>query len=208
MDIVLWEPPTLNQVLANQSGPQQLQHPLVCAPLATTYKDADLWHVICQSQSRNHPLLCSGGISIVRSAWFSVGWSPQYKNPVILSVTHHCQNPSESISYHIVDRTFTCFNAYYSYLLHTILYFPQRPPNQDFFQWPSSTGNTSCPALDNSNKKHNAQWDVWTLDVSSYSDSLGGDRIKNYKSHSNLLLKTKLDKQMWIKQCYRRCWNW
>jgi hypothetical protein len=46
----LWESPTVNQALANQRGPKQFQHPLVRAPLATTYKDADLQPASRQSQ--------------------------------------------------------------------------------------------------------------------------------------------------------------
>jgi hypothetical protein len=42
--ILVWEPPTLKQALANQSGPRQLRRPLGRAPLGTAYKDADLRH--------------------------------------------------------------------------------------------------------------------------------------------------------------------
>jgi hypothetical protein len=49
----LWEPPTLTRALANQCGPRQLQRSLGRAPLATTYKDADLRHA-SQSLLRVH----------------------------------------------------------------------------------------------------------------------------------------------------------
>jgi hypothetical protein len=55
----MWEPPTLNQALADQRGPWQFQRPLVREPLATTY----LRHTSRQSQSRNHPILSNGSVN-------------------------------------------------------------------------------------------------------------------------------------------------
>jgi hypothetical protein len=67
----LWEPPTLNQVLADQCRPRQLQHPSAHAPLVTTYKDTDLRHASRQSQSTKYPLLSNG--SIIRPPWKQIG---------------------------------------------------------------------------------------------------------------------------------------
>jgi hypothetical protein len=67
----LWEPPTLNKAPANQRRPWQFQRLFVCAPLATTYKDAGLQHTSCQSQDRNHLLLCNS--SGIRFPWKQTG---------------------------------------------------------------------------------------------------------------------------------------
>jgi hypothetical protein len=68
---VMWEPPTLNQALVDKCRPRQLQCPLVYAPLATTYKDADLRYGSRQSQYRNHPLLRNS--SAIRFQWKWIG---------------------------------------------------------------------------------------------------------------------------------------
>jgi hypothetical protein len=57
--LLMWEPSTLNQALADQRGPPQIQRPLGRAPLATTY----VQHASRQSQSRNHPLLSNDPVN-------------------------------------------------------------------------------------------------------------------------------------------------
>lgn len=56
---MMWEPPTIKQVLANQCGPQQLQCPLGWVPLARAYKDVDL-QPASQSQLHLHRDSSSG----------------------------------------------------------------------------------------------------------------------------------------------------
>jgi hypothetical protein len=55
----LWQPPTLNQTLADRCGPRKLRWPLIRELLAITY----LQHASRQSQSSNHPLLSNGSVN-------------------------------------------------------------------------------------------------------------------------------------------------
>jgi hypothetical protein len=63
-----WEPPTLNQALADQHGPRRLQRILVRASLATTYKYADIRHAIVSHSIRKVVM-----VSLFRSHHLSIG---------------------------------------------------------------------------------------------------------------------------------------
>jgi hypothetical protein len=65
--VVLWEPPTLKLVLANQRRPRQLQRPSGRVLLVTAYKDADLRHA-----SQSHLRLYRDSLSGAQTATASL----------------------------------------------------------------------------------------------------------------------------------------
>lgn len=64
--MILWEPLTLKQVLANQCGPRQLQRPSGRVLLVIVYKDADLQHASL-SQLRLYRDSLSGAQTVTSS---------------------------------------------------------------------------------------------------------------------------------------------